>query len=94
MKEVIYSQHLEFRLRLRLMPSELPRVIYQNPQEVYLDTVTGLSIAVGQADYQGKIRDLAVAFREDEYKVVLITIHPLKLNQKLHRITSGRWRKL
>lgn len=93
MKEVVYSQHLEFRLRLRLMPPELPKIIYQNSQEIYLDTVTGLSIAIGQAYYHGKVRELAVAFREDD-KIVLITIHPLKTNQKSHRIASGRWRKL
>ena len=94
MKEVVYSQHLEFRLRLRLILPALPRVIYQESREKYFDTITGLSIAVDQADYQGKKRELAVAFREDEQKVILITIHPLKPNQKLLRIASGRWKKI
>ena len=94
MEEITYSQHLEFRLKLRLMPRELPRTIYQESEERYLDIVTGLNIAVGVADYQGKMRELAVAFRKDNNRINLITIHPLKSNQKLRRVILGRWRKI
>lgn len=94
MKQIIYSEHLLFRLELRLIPPELPRTIYQESQEKYIDTETGLLVAVHHAQHQGKTRELAVVFTEDERLVKLITVHPLKPNQKLHRTLSGRWKKI
>ena len=42
--------------------------------------------------YKNKIREMALIYEEDMTLVNLITIHPLKPLQKLHRIQSGRWK--
>ena len=35
-----------------------------------------------------------VCYDEKGNRVEIITIHPLKIYQKLHRIKMGRWQKL
>lgn len=92
--EVVYSSHLELRLKLRSINRELPKLIYKTSKERYFDTMTKMSIAVDKAIYKSKKRDIAVTYKETLDKVILITIHPLKPNQKSSRIKLGRWKKL
>lgn len=94
MKEAVYSSHLELRLKLRSIHYELPKIIYKTSSERYFDTITKLSIAVDKAAYKGKIRDVAVVYKDSTKEAMLITIHPLKLHQKNSRIKSGRWKKV
>ena len=86
MKEILYSSHLELRLELRSINRGLPKLIYQISKERYFDTITKLSIAVDRAVYKDKKRDIAVSYKETSDEIILITIHPLKLNQKTSRI--------
>jgi len=94
MKEVIYSKHLELRLKLRSIHRELPRIIYQTSDERYADTITELSVAISKTAYQGKVREVVLVYRETAKEARLVTIHPLKPGQKNSRIKSGRWEKL
>ncbi|MDP3948829.1 MAG: hypothetical protein Q8Q17_02680 [bacterium] len=94
MKRIYYTPHLELRLELREIPYNLPKNIYQTSKERYFDTETQKLIAVKLVKYKNKIRELAIIYEETEKEIKLITIHPLKIYQKLSRIKSGRWQKL
>lgn len=94
MKEIIYSSHLKFRIRVRDIPYPLPAEIYQTAREKYFDFATKKKVAVKRVLYKGRNRDMVVAYEESFSEVKLITIHPLKLLQKYNRIKTKRWRKL
>ena len=89
-----YSEHLFTRLRLRKIPERLPRHIILKARSRFFDTETNLEIAVARAKFMGKTRDIMVAYRRRGADVLLITIHPLKLNQVKNRIASGRWKSI
>lgn len=93
-KGVVYTAHLKLRVKLRSIPSDLPRRIYQTAKERYFDAETKLFIAIGRAKYKSKRREFAVVYEETAMTVRIITIHPLKLQQKAARIQSGRWQEL
>lgn len=94
MPTIRYSEHLKHRLTLRGIPYKLPKKIYKTAKQRYLDNVTGLLIAVKRTRYKAKLRDLALIYTENEDEALLITIHPLKHNQKIQRINSKRWQKI
>jgi len=94
MQRVRYTRHLELRLKLRGIPYNLPRTIYRISQERYFDRGTGKTIAVRQVKHKQKLREFALIYEEDQYEASLISIHPLKIYQKLNRIKSGRWQLL
>jgi len=89
-KEIVYTDHLEFRLKQRNIPHELPKVVLQNAKEYYFDKMTGYYVAIANVDYKGRRKEFIVVF-EIEDKIVLITIHPIRNEQKVNRIKSGRW---
>ena len=88
-----YSQHIEVRLRMRGIDHELPRRIFEDAGERYLDLQTGHLIAVMNVELYGKKREVMVAYVAAKNSVTLLTIHPLKAGQKENRVFSGRWRK-
>jgi len=94
MKEITYSPHLEFRLKLRQIPRSLPLRIYQTSKEKYYDRVTNKRVAVQKVKFKGKLREMVVIYEGAKDRVIIVTIHPLKVLQKLHRINSGRWQKI
>jgi hypothetical protein len=94
MKQVVYSPHLNFRLKLRNIPKNLPRQIFATSNERYFDSETQKSIAVKDVLYKGKVREIALTYEQNTDRITLITIHPLKNLQKTNRIKSGRWIKI
>jgi hypothetical protein len=90
-RNIQYSRHLALRLKLRGIPHTLPRLVYQSAKRRFLDRATGLRIAVRTAPLRGKRREIAVVYEEKNGKVLLITIHPLKVHQVKNRVESGRW---
>jgi len=76
MKKVAYSSHLEFRLKIRKIPRLLPKRIYLASEERYFDAEADKHVAVMQAQYQGKSREMAVVYEEDGGAIILITVHP------------------
>ena len=92
--EIQYSDHLLVRLKMRGIPQELPRIVYQKAERRFYDTQSELEIAVLQTKYFGKSRPIMVAYRSHPNHVLLITIHPLKVNQLENRIESGRWEEI
>ena len=87
-----FSHHFEEQLVERGFDSHIYHQIFQEPDEHYHDTVSGTEAAVKAILYKGTVRDVLLVYRfEEEGSVVLITIHPLKTNQKERRIARGRW---
>jgi hypothetical protein len=92
--EIRYSKHLENRLVLRRIDFDLPRKIFENSKEKYLDILSGHYVSVAQEELYGKNREIMIAYKEEENLIKIITIHPLKEGQKGNRVASGRWRRL
>ena len=92
--KIRYSEHLLVRLQMRDIPEYMPRLVYEKAAKRFLDTGTGHTIAVSRVAFLGKRRDVAVSYREDHGKVLLVTIHPLKQNQIDNRLKTGRWKPL
>lgn len=92
--QIKYSEHIKTRLALRKIDYDLPKLIYENADERFLDTETGNLIALMKTTLYGKERDIIVAYKKEGENITLLTIHPLKEGQKDIRIKSGRWRKI
>jgi hypothetical protein len=73
---------------------DLPKKIFDEAQERYIDNNTGYAIAVLKVSLYEKERDVMVAYIHEGEDVKLLTIHPLKEGQKENRIKTGRWRKI
>ena len=92
--KIVYTAHLEFRLKMRNIPKSLPKKVFQNAIEHYYDNSTNHCVAIDKLEFSGKIREFAVTYDKKDDKIEIITIHPLKVYQKITRINSGRWQKL
>lgn len=90
-KEIRYSSHIKLRLKIRNIPYELPSKIYHSPMERYFDKAVGRGIAIRTVRYKGKMREMMIVYEEHKEYVAIVTIHPLKKNQKDNRIQIGRW---
>jgi len=92
--KVEYSKHIKARLKVRGIAQDLPKKIFEEAQERYMDTETGHLVAVMAKPLYDRNREVMVAYAIDKECAALYTIHPLKDGQKSNRILSGRWRKL
>lgn len=88
----ILTDHLKSRLKLRNISEKIVQNIFQNSQDFYWDNLRNHHIAVGQAQYQGKVRKMLVAYDKIENTVEFITIHPITDEEINKRLTSERWR--
>ena len=87
-----FSLHFEKQMLERGFDPHFYRQIFEQPDDLFHDTVSGTEAAVKSILHKGAIRDILLVYRFDaDGSVVLITIHPLKTNQKERRITRGRW---
>jgi uncharacterized protein YaaW (UPF0174 family) len=91
---VKYSKHLKQRLSLRKIDYDLPRKIYDQSQERFMDEETQHLIATMKVKLYNRLREVMIAYIVDQDVAKLLTIHPLKEGQKENRIMSGRWRKI
>ena len=92
--QVIYSQHIKARLRLRRIEYDLPKRIFEQAKDRYYDNDTGHIIAIMKTVLYNTVKDVMVAYVIEGEIPKLLTIHPLKKGQKENRIESGRWRKI
>ena len=90
---IIYTPHLKFRLKVRNIPSYLPKRIFKEAKEHYYDTLTQHYVAVHNFKFHNKMREFALTYDKKEEMIEIITVHPLKSYQKIARINSGRWQK-
>jgi len=93
MEEIHYTEHLRLRLKVRDIPKELPRKILSEADERYWDTKTYKWIALKKVKYKNKEREFIVVYEKTAEIINLVTVHPIKVYQKYHRIKTGRWRK-
>jgi len=94
LKLIKYTEHLKLKIKLRNISKKLVNDIYITSNEKYFDNVTRHQIAIKKIKYKEKTRDMVICYDEFKDRVEIITIHPLKTYQKIHRIKSGRWKKL
>ena len=92
--KVEYSKHLKNRLKFRKIDYDLPKEIFEQTEEKYLDKETGHFVAVMSVNLYNKNREVMVAYTFHKNYVTLLTIHPLKKGQKEKRINTDRWRKI
>lgn len=92
-KNIIYTPHLRLRMKIRKIENNLPQQVYEKAKEKYFNSKTGYCIAVSEANYKGKIREIAVIYEETTDEIKLITIYPLKYYEKISKVKSGRWKK-
>jgi hypothetical protein len=92
--KIKYSKHLEQRLSLRRIDYDLPKRIFDQSRERYIDEQTKYFIATMEIELYNKRREVMVAYEVEEDIAKLLTIHPLKEGQKENRVKSGRWRKI
>jgi hypothetical protein len=92
--KVEYTEHIKNRLALRRIEYDLPKRIFEEAEERYLDVETRHLIAVMKVVLYDKNREVMVAHTVEEDCAWLLTIHPLKEGQKDNRINTGRWRKI
>lgn len=58
---IIYSQHIEDRLRLRRIEYDLPKTVFEEATERYFDNETRYHIAVSRTVLYNKVRDVMLA---------------------------------
>lgn len=71
-----YSEHIKTRLTLRKIDHDLPKLIYENADERFLDTETDNLIALMKTTLYGEKRDIIVAYKQEGKNITLLTIHP------------------
>jgi len=81
-------------LSLRRIGYDLPKKIFDQSTERYVDQETKHFIATMEIEVYNKFREVMVAYVVEQETVKLLTIHPLKEGQKDNRVRSGRWRKI
>ncbi len=91
--QIIYTKHLNLRLKLRNIPYDYPKLIYQSPDEKFIDDWEGSYIAIKKLKYNGKLRNMMIAHEIKNNNVEIITIHPINEEKIISRVISGRWRK-
>jgi len=92
--EIIYTSHLEFRLKTRNIPYDLPRSVFEQAKEHYYDNLTKHYIAIDRVRFEGRIREMALTYDKRENVIEIITIHPIRPHQKNNRVGTGRWKEL
>jgi len=94
MMKIIYTAHLEFRLKMRNIPEDLPRKIFTQAEEHYYDNLTKHYIAIHQVTFEGKSKQMALIYDKKGETIEIVTVHPIRPYQKYSRVNSGRWKKV
>ncbi len=89
--EIVLTDHLKLRLKVRKFPKDYPNIIYKNPEQKYHDVVERTTIAIKKLKYNNKIRNIMIAYEEKDNKVEIITIHPISEEKIINRTVRGRW---
>ncbi len=90
--EIIYTEHLKLRLKLREIPFDYPKVVFESPDEVFFDLVGNRRIAIKRLKYGGGVRNMMIAYDVVDSRVEIVTIHPISDEKILNRLISGRWK--
>lgn len=89
--EIYYTNHLKLRLKIRKIPEEYPKIIYENADQKFFDNVENTNIAIKRLKYNKKLRNMMIAYAMKDNKIEIITIHPISNEKIINRTLSGRW---
>jgi hypothetical protein len=89
--EIRYSQHLQFKLGTRRIPSDLPGRIYRESRQRYFNHYSIRHIAVMETLFQQRRTLMMIAYDQFPDYVEIITIHPITKAQIQDRVQRGRW---
>lgn len=92
MKEIIYTEHLILRLKLRKIPFDYSKMIYSSPEQSYYDVIEGNHIAIKKLKYNSRLRNMLIAYEVIDSEIRIITIHPITDDKINSRLVSGRWK--
>lgn len=93
MKRVVYTDHLKLRMKIRKIPKNYPKMIFEKPEQRYYDVAERNSIAIKRLRYNKKLRNMMIAYEEKNGEVDIITVHPITKEKIANRVTKGRWIK-
>ena len=93
MIKIIYTEHLELRLKIRKIPADYPKIIYKSPEQKFFDVSEGTFIAIKKVHYNKKIRNMMIAYDKKDEEIEIITIHPITDEKIINRVVRGRWIK-
>lgn len=93
MGRIEYTNHLKLRLKLRNFQEHYPREIYLNPEQIFFDIIENKNISIKKLKYNGKLRNIMIAYTLSEDDVMIYTIHPITDVKINNRVKNGRWIK-
>ena len=88
--QVIFTNHLLSRLKLRKIPKSLALKVYEQKEDALLDTVSKHYIGLSKQKLFSKIRLLVIAFDQFKDHVELVTLYPTTEREVNNKIKSGR----
>ena len=77
MEKITCTEHLKTRLKIRKIPEEYPREIYEKAEQKFYDTAEETFIAVKRLHYNQKQRHIMIAYSKNNSDVEIITIPPI-----------------
>ncbi|MEK6964409.1 MAG: hypothetical protein AABX70_08375 [Nanoarchaeota archaeon] len=93
MQKIVYTAHLELRLKIRKIPYGYPTRVCEEPDQTFYDQIEGNHIAIKKLKYGGKIRNMMIAYEEKDDSIEIITIHPITDEKIINRTLNERWTK-
>jgi len=90
---LVYSDHLQKRLRERKFPQDFPRKVFYKPDQKFADIQSGRSISIKKLPYSGKIRHIMISFEYNKPNKIIriITIHPETEKEIAKRLNKRRY---
>ena len=94
MSKFVYTEHLKLRLKLRRIPENYPEEIYKNAEQEFYDELEGYFVSIKKLMYNGKLRNMMIAYEKKVDGIEIVTIHPIKDEKISSRVVNGRWTKI
>ena len=93
MVNISYTDHLELRLKIRKIPYEYPKLIFNEPEQKFFDITEQTYIAIKKLKYNQKERHMMIAYEKKDDNIEIVTIHPINEEKIINRTIRGRWIK-
>lgn len=91
--KIVYRPHLKIRLKQRKISFDYPKKIIELPDQEYFDTLAKRNIAIKKLFFEGKLRNIVVAYDIIKNKIEIVTIHVISDKEIESKLRMGRWRK-